>query len=362
MVAAGGGGGDGDGAGAAQLVVTADGHDVLRTAVEVGVPTRVPLAEDVRPWSPEDPFLYDVEVRLGDDGVTQLRRDALVRDRAGRAGPDASAAQRRAVPARRAARPGLLARRPLHRPVRRRARPRHPYGQGPRLHDAAQAHQDRAAALVPPLRPARDARLAGHGQRRTPLQPPRRHRLLRSLPVRLERPRHSAVRAPGRGRSRRVPRRARRNGRRCCARSPASPCGCRSTRGGGSSTRSPPPRASRALDPTRPVDHASGWHDQGGGDLASRHVYFRPYRLSRADAEDPRAAVLSEYGGYCLPGPRAPVERRGVRLPEVRRRRRRSSAPSSACSRPRSAPPSTTAWRRSSTRSSPTSRTRRTGS
>src|SRR5690606_34594174 len=32
----------------------------------------------------------------------------------------------------------------------------------------------------------------------------------------------------------------------------------------------------RELDPTRQVDHASGWHDQGGGDLVSRHVYFRP--------------------------------------------------------------------------------------
>ncbi len=52
------------------------------------------------------------------------------------------------------------------------------------------------------------------------------------------------------------------------------------------------------LDPTRVVDHASGWHDQGAGDLASRHIYFRPYRLSRRDADDPRAAVLSEYGGY----------------------------------------------------------------
>ena len=30
----------------------------------------------------------------------------------------------------------------------------------------------------------------------------------------------------------------------------------------------------RALDPTRPVDPASGWHDQGAGDLRSLHVYF----------------------------------------------------------------------------------------
>ena len=35
----------------------------------------------------------------------------------------------------------------------------------------------------------------------------------------------------------------------------------------------------RALDPTRPVDPASGWHDQGAGDLRSLHVYFKPFRF-----------------------------------------------------------------------------------
>jgi len=54
----------------------------------------------------------------------------------------------------------------------------------------------------------------------------------------------------------------------------------------------------RALDPTRHVDSTSGWHDQGAGDMVSRHVYFRPYRLSERDRRDPRASVLSEYGGY----------------------------------------------------------------
>ena len=28
-------------------------------------------------------------------------------------------------------------------------------------------------------------------------------------------------------------------------------------------------------DPTRLVDHASGWFDQGGGDFQSRHIYFK---------------------------------------------------------------------------------------
>ncbi|MEU3116823.1 sugar-binding domain-containing protein [Micromonospora chalcea] len=53
------------------------------------------------------------------------------------------------------------------------------------------------------------------------------------------------------------------------------------------------------LDSTRTVDHASGWHDQGGGDLRSLHVYFRRFRVPRRRG-DRRVLVLSEYGGYNL--------------------------------------------------------------
>lgn len=54
-------------------------------------------------------------------------------------------------------------------------------------------------------------------------------------------------------------------------------------------------------DPTRPVDHASGWFDQGGGDFRSIHNYFRPLK---AEPEAKRACVISEYGGYAchIPG------------------------------------------------------------
>lgn len=48
-------------------------------------------------------------------------------------------------------------------------------------------------------------------------------------------------------------------------------------------------------DPTRPIDHASGWFDQKGGDFKSVHNYFRRLRV-RADRK--RAFVLSECGGY----------------------------------------------------------------
>ena len=54
----------------------------------------------------------------------------------------------------------------------------------------------------------------------------------------------------------------------------------------------------RTADPTRLVDSASGWYDQGCGDFLSRHVYFKPFRFE-ADGRG-RAAALSEFGGYNL--------------------------------------------------------------
>lgn len=49
-------------------------------------------------------------------------------------------------------------------------------------------------------------------------------------------------------------------------------------------------------DPTRVVDHASGWFDRGAGDLRSVHQYILP--LPDVNPKDDRAYVISEYGGY----------------------------------------------------------------
>ena len=53
----------------------------------------------------------------------------------------------------------------------------------------------------------------------------------------------------------------------------------------------------KTYDPTRLVDHASGWFDQGGGDFQSRHIYFK--KLFRPKP-DQRAFIISEFGGYSL--------------------------------------------------------------
>ncbi len=58
-------------------------------------------------------------------------------------------------------------------------------------------------------------------------------------------------------------------------------------------------RRIEALDKTRTIDHASGWHDQRIGSIQSLHVYFYPYRY-KPDRLG-RAVVLSEFGGYQLP-------------------------------------------------------------
>jgi beta-galactosidase/beta-glucuronidase len=49
-------------------------------------------------------------------------------------------------------------------------------------------------------------------------------------------------------------------------------------------------------DPSRIIDHASGWFDQESGDAKSHHIYFR--NLSMVPNDMHRATVLSEYGGY----------------------------------------------------------------
>lgn len=62
----------------------------------------------------------------------------------------------------------------------------------------------------------------------------------------------------------------------------------------------------RQADPSRPIDQASGWYDQHGGDFISEHNYFRKLKSHAVKAKDQkekrqapfRAFILSEFGGY----------------------------------------------------------------
>lgn len=52
----------------------------------------------------------------------------------------------------------------------------------------------------------------------------------------------------------------------------------------------------KKLDKTRLVDHASGWWDQKAGDIKSLHIYFRSLKIKPEE----RPVVISEFGGYSL--------------------------------------------------------------
>lgn len=56
--------------------------------------------------------------------------------------------------------------------------------------------------------------------------------------------------------------------------------------------------AIKNYDPSRFVDHASGWHDQGGPEFKSIHKYILPVHAPTDRRTAGRPIVLSEYGGY----------------------------------------------------------------
>ena len=56
----------------------------------------------------------------------------------------------------------------------------------------------------------------------------------------------------------------------------------------------------RKLDPDRLIDEASGWFDQGGGDMYSIHSYFYPLRVR---PQKDRVFALTEFGGISWPCP-----------------------------------------------------------
>ena len=287
----------------AQVRVLADGREVGSAEVAPGRPTTIPLTV-VRAWTPDDPFLYDVEVALGEDRVTSyvgLRSVAVA--------PDADGHPRLLLNGEPYPHVGVLDQgwwsdglmtAPDDEAI---------------VHDIATMKRLGFTVLrkhvkVEPLR------WYHHCDRLGML-------VWQDLPNGGERYRTATVTWPGRRWWPRLRLRDDRAWSRVLL-GRADAAGRESFRdelrrtvtllrnvvsltvwvpfneGWGQFDAAATARELADLDPTRLVDHASGWHDQGAGDLWSRHLYARRFRAPRRRRRDRRALVLSEYGGYDL--------------------------------------------------------------
>ena len=257
--------------------------------IPVNVPTRVML-DDPHPWTPEDPHLHDVEVRLGEDRVT-----SYVALRSFGIGPDEHGVPRLLLNGAPYLHVGVLDQ--GYWPDGLLTAP----SDDAMVHDIVTmkrlgftvlrkhikveplrwyAHCDRLGMLV-----WQDMVNGGGRYRTAAVTWPGRY------PVRLTDTRRQGLM----GRSDPAGRALFREELR---RHPAQVVWVPFNEGWGQFEALAVTAELRALDPTRPIDHASGWHDQGGGDLDSRHVYGRRFRMPRR--RDGRAVVLSEYGGHQL--------------------------------------------------------------
>ncbi|HET6563725.1 MAG TPA: glycoside hydrolase family 2 TIM barrel-domain containing protein [Marmoricola sp.] len=289
-----------DAPGQAEVVVLSSGARVATATVPVGQPSAVHLP-DVRPWTPEDPYLYDVEVRLGNDVVRSyvgMRSFGIGTDRAGvprlllngRPYVQAGVLDQGYWP------DGLLT----------------PPSDEALVHDIETMkrlgftmlrkhikieplrwyyHCDRLGMLV-----WQDMVNGGEGTHRVAMSPPGRGRH-RRLHVRDQRYRlFGRTDADGRREFRDELRRTVELLRSVTSLAVWVPF----NEGWGQFDANDIATELRALDPTRSIDHASGWWDQGGGDLISLHVYKNAFVPPERGEGDERVLGLTEYGGYKL--------------------------------------------------------------
>ncbi len=298
--------------GTAEVVISAEGVEVARATVPAGTPTRIALG-DVRTWSPDDPFLYDVSVALGEDRVT-----SYVGMRSFAIGADAHGRTRLLLNGEPYLHAGLLDQGywpdglytapsdealvfdiQLAKDMGFTMLRKHIKIEPLRWYH----HCDRLGMLV-----WQDMVSGGSTYSRLVTQAPA------AIPLQLDdAPDARFGRADAAGRAEFL---RETDETVALLRSvPSIAVWVPFNEGWGQFDALQVAEHVRQLDPTRLVDHASGWHDQGGGDFASRHVYFRRYHLSRADIRDRRAAVLSEYGGYSwrVPGHNYSDEEYGYR-------------------------------------------------
>lgn len=279
----------------ARVRVTADGVELADVELACGVPARIPLPSPRR-WSPEDPFLHDVEVSVGDDRVRSyfgMRSVGIGKDARGRTRLllNGEPYLHRGLLDQGYWPDGLLTA-PSDEAMVRDIRLAKELGFNVlRKHVKVEPlrwyhHCDRLGMLV-----WQDMVSGGEKPSRAVAQGPV------VVPFRVRDSRHRAFgRGDARGRAefldevddtvvllRSVP---------------SIAVWVPFNEGWGQFDANEVAGRVRRLDPTRIIDHASGWHDQGGGDVASSHVYFKQYRPSDKELSGSRAAALTEYGGY----------------------------------------------------------------
>ncbi len=283
----------------ARVRIDAAGTTVASTVLTPGEPTRIALPAPVRTWSPDDPFLYDIEVRLGADTVHSyvgMRSFGIGRDAQGH--------------------PRLLLNGAPHLPVGLLDQGYWPDGGYTAPSDAALEYDVRLAKdmgftmlrkhiKVEPLRWYHHCDRLGIIVWQDAVNGGGRYRPLTITapaltPVRFDDGDHERfAREDAGGRSRFE---SELDDMIAHLRAvPSIGLWAPFNEGWGQFDAARIAAHVAELDPTRPIDHASGWHDQGAGDLQSLHVYFRRFRVPRR--RDDRVLALTEYGGYSLAVP-----------------------------------------------------------
>jgi hypothetical protein len=299
-------GGDQTAAAAATVTISSGATRVGSAVARVGEPTLVPLSE-VRPWTPDDPHLYDVEVTLGEDQVSSyagLRSLGV--------GPDHAGHSRLLLNGEPVVHVGVL-----------------DQGYWPESlltppSDAAMVHDIetmkslgftmlRKHVKIEPLRWYAHCDRLGMLVWQDMVNGGGRYRHLTTTlpatrPVRVRDRWHPLFHrgdAEGRAEFRREVRETVDLLRNVVSLAVWTPF----NEGWGQFDANAVAREIADLDPTRQVNHASGWVDQGGGDIESFHSYLRPFRMPGrrrwgrrrwGRRRTGRVVALAEYGGHSM--------------------------------------------------------------
>ncbi|MEO7352357.1 MAG: sugar-binding domain-containing protein [Marmoricola sp.] len=282
----------------AHVVVSTGSTVVASATVLVGEPVLIALSE-VHPWSPDDPHLYDVEVTVGEDRVTSffgLRSFGV--------GPDQQGQPRLLLNGEPVVHVGVL------------DQGYWPDGLLTPPSDAAMVHDIetmkslgftmlRKHVKIEPLRWYAHCDRLGMLVWQDMVNGGGRYRHLvttmpANRPVRVSDRRHALFHrgdAAGRTEFRGEVRETVELLRNVVSLAVWTPF----NEGWGQFDASEVAREVADLDPTRQVNHVSGWVDQGGGDIRSFHSYLRPFRMPRGDRRGrDRVVALTEYGGHSL--------------------------------------------------------------